>query len=236
MCTCSRWCWGLTSRARLEEFLGALQQVVGPARHLPDVAGLGGAGRAGAGGVAAGGAAGHRGEPAAAAGRTRSASCWRAAGSRMDLGRAPLLRVHVAAEPGTGRWLALLQVHHLVLDHTGLEVVLGEIAALLARAGRTGCRTPLPFRDFVAQARLGVPREEHERYFAGAAGGCDRADRAVRAAGRARRRQRGAAQARVAVDAELAGRVRERARAAGVSPATVFHLAWARVLAAAGRA
>ena len=54
----------------------------------------------------------------------------------MDLSRAPLLRLTAAAEPGTGRWLALLQVHHLVLDHAALEVVLEEIAALLA--GRAG--------------------------------------------------------------------------------------------------
>jgi amino acid adenylation domain-containing protein len=45
-----------------------------------------------------------------------------------------------------------------------------------------------------------------------------------------------AVQARLWVDAELAARLRERARLAGVSPATIFHLAWARVLAVlAGR-
>ena len=83
----------------------------------------------------------------------------------MDLGRAPLLRLTAAAEPGTGRYLALLQMHHMVLDHAGLEMVLEEIAAVLA--GRADALPePLPFRDFVAQARLGVPREDHERYFA----------------------------------------------------------------------
>ena len=87
----------------------------------------------------------------------------------MDLGRAPLLGVHVAAEPGSGRWLVLVRVHHLVMDHTALEVVLGEVAALLGGEGGR-LPVPLPFRDFVAQARLGVPREEHERYFAGLLG------------------------------------------------------------------
>jgi hypothetical protein len=89
-----------------------------------------------------------------------------AAAPRMDLTAAPLLRAQVAAEPGTGRWLALLQVHHLLLDHTGLDVVLGEIAAMLAGED-DGLLEPLPFREFVAHARLGVSREEHERYFTG---------------------------------------------------------------------
>ena len=90
-----------------------------------------------------------------------------AAGERMDLGRAPLLRVYAAAAPGgNGRWLGLVQVHHLLLDHTGMEVVLEEIRALLSGdAGRLPA--PVPFREYVARARLGVPREEHERYFAG---------------------------------------------------------------------
>ena len=153
-----------------------------------------------------------------------------AAGPRMDLGRAPLLRLYAAAEPGPGRWLGLLQRHHMVLDHVSLEVVQGEIAAVLA--GRAGeLPEPLPFRDFVAQARLGVAREEHERYFAGLLGDVTEPTAPfglleVRGDGSAARRDRGP------VDPVLGGQVRELARALGTSPATVFHLAWARVLAA----
>ena len=77
----------------------------------------------------------------------RRGGCWRAAGPGMDLRRAPLLDVQVAAEPGTGRWLALVRVHHLVLDHTGLELVLAEITALLA-GHEDQLPEPLPFRDY----------------------------------------------------------------------------------------
>ena len=160
-----------------------------------------------------------------------------AAGPRMDVGRAPLLDVHIAPPepgPGTGGWLALVRVHHLVLDHTALDVVLGEVRALLGGEGDR-LPVPLPFRDFVAQARLGVAREEHQRYFAGLLG-----DVAEPTAPFGLLDARGdgsaAAEVRVVLDAGLAGRVREAARGLGVSAATVFHLVWARVLAAvAGR-
>ena len=68
-----------------------------------------------------------------------------AAGERMDLSRAPLLRIHATAAPGdAGRWLGLVQIHHLLLDHTGLDVVLEEIRALLsgdAASCRPRCRS-----------------------------------------------------------------------------------------------
>ena len=111
-----------------------------------------------------------------------------AAGPRMDLGRAPLLGVHIAAEPGGG-WLALVRVHHLTVDHTALDMVTGEVAMVLA--GRAGdLPVPVPFRDFVAQARLGTPARGTPGILRRAAGGRDRADRGVRYHRRARRRIR----------------------------------------------
>jgi amino acid adenylation domain-containing protein len=153
-----------------------------------------------------------------------------AAGSRMDLGSAPLLRVYVAAEPGSQRWLALLQVHHLILDNTALELMLGEVAAF-ARGDGDLLEQPVPFRDFVVRARLASSRQEHERFFAGLLSDVTTPTAPyglldVHEDGTA------AGQARLPVDDELAARVREQARAAHVSPATLFHLVWARVLAA----
>jgi amino acid adenylation domain-containing protein len=147
----------------------------------------------------------------------------------MDLGAAPLMRIYVAREPGTRQWLALLQVHHLLQDHTALEVVLDDIGALL-RGEIDQLPEPPPYRNFVAQARLGVPREEHERFFAALLSDVTQPTVPfglvdTHAAGTV------ADEARLLVDHELAGQVRERARLLGVSPANLFHLAWARVLA-----
>ena len=219
---------GFESRDRLDGFLGAVQQVVG--RHDIYRTSLAWEGLA---------------EPVqvvwrrapipvtevsiTANGADGVAELLAVAGSWLDLRRAPLLRVHVAAEPGSGRWLALLQIHHLVQDNLGRNVVLGEITALLRGEGDR-LPDPLPFRDFVAQARLGVPREEHERYFAGLLGDVTEPTAPfglldVRGDGTNARSARGV------VDQELAGRLRAGARALGVSPATLFHLVFARVLA-----
>ncbi|WP_416987052.1 amino acid adenylation domain-containing protein, partial [Streptomyces sp. T028] len=151
------------------------------------------------------------------------------AGSWLDLRRAPLLRVHVAAELGSERWLAVVQIHHLLQDHTALEVVMGEVEAFMAGRGDE-LPVPLPFRDFVAQARLGVSRAEHEEYFAGVLGDVTEPTLPFGLSD-AHGDGTGARRARVTLEEGLAGRVRERARGLGVSPATLFHVAWARVLA-----
>src|SRR5205814_2923874 len=132
------------------------------------------------------------------------------------------LAVDIAAEPGSDRWLALLQIHHLVQDHVGMEVTLGEVMTVLGGQA-AALPEPLPFRDFVAQARLGVPREEHQRYFAGLLGDVTEPTAPFGLAD-ARGGGAEAADAHLVLDDGLARRLREVARERGVSPATLFHV------------
>ncbi len=85
---------------------------------------------------------------------------------RIDLGRAPLLRFVIAREPGHGRWLLLELQHHLIGDHTTLEVMRAEVQAVLE--GREHeLSAPQPFRNLVAQTHLGGDAKADEAFFRG---------------------------------------------------------------------
>ncbi|HYH79872.1 MAG TPA: amino acid adenylation domain-containing protein, partial [Longimicrobium sp.] len=148
---------------------------------------------------------------------------------RMDLGRAPLLRACIAEDRARGRWLLLMLTHHLTEDHESLEVLREEISAHL-RGVESELPAPLPFRNYVARARLGVSREEHERFIRGMLGDVEEPTAPyglldVWGEGH------GIGEARLPVAGDLGARLRRRARALGVSAASLCHLAWAQVLA-----
>ncbi|HEY8003625.1 MAG TPA: amino acid adenylation domain-containing protein, partial [Phenylobacterium sp.] len=83
---------------------------------------------------------------------------------RLDIRQAPMLRLFVAHDALQDRWLLQWWYSHLLADHTTLEVLQGEIQAhLLGKVDQLP--QPQPFRNFVAQARLGLSREEHEAFF-----------------------------------------------------------------------
>ena len=148
----------------------------------------------------------------------------------LDVRQAPLFRVAVAQDPMTGRWVMILLFHHLVSDHMALEFVFDEIRAHLLKSDEE-LAEPVPFRNFVAQARLGVSRAEHESFFREMLGDVEEPTAAfglvdVQGDGST------IAQAQRRLDAALSQRLRGHARMLGVSTASLFHVAWARVLGA----
>jgi amino acid adenylation domain-containing protein len=147
----------------------------------------------------------------------------------LDVTRAPLMDLHVA-EVG-GRWLVLLRLHHLTADHTGKEFLLEEVREVLA--GRAAdLPAPVPFREFVAATAADPDREaRQEHFFSRLIGDVDEPTTPyglTDARGDGHAAERG----HVRVDDGTGAAIRAAARRCRTSPAVLWHLAWARVLAA----
>ncbi|WP_407119502.1 amino acid adenylation domain-containing protein [Bradyrhizobium sp. LMG 9283] len=148
---------------------------------------------------------------------------------RIELGRAPLLRFVIAREPGSGRWLLLELQHHLIGDHTTLELMHAEVRAVLE--GREDeLAAPQPFRNLVAAARLDVGAKAHEEFFRTMLGDIDEPCTPfglceVQGDGS------GTREAQRMLPQALSARLRSQGRRLGVSLASLCHLAWGQVVA-----
>jgi amino acid adenylation domain-containing protein len=147
---------------------------------------------------------------------------------RIDVREAPLLRMQLADDASQGRWLGLLQFHHLVIDNSTLGLILSEVIAQLR--GSDEPAETVPFRDFVAESRLGVSEGEHLKFFREMLGDFDEPTAPF---GLLEVRGNGldVEEARLPLQPKLARAVRANARRLGVTPSSLFHLAWALVLA-----
>ncbi|AIO93063.1 non-ribosomal peptide synthetase [Burkholderia pseudomallei] len=149
-------------------------------------------------------------------------------GYRMDVSRAPLMHVHAACDGEHERWVARVLFHHLSIDHTTLERVIEEARAI-GQGRAEDLPRPVPFRNFVAQARLGVSEADHEAYFRAKLGDIDEPTApfgllSVQGDGRE------IAEAARRLKPELSGALRGHARRLGVSAASMMHVAWGLVL------
>ena len=148
---------------------------------------------------------------------------------RIDVRQAPMIRAMAARDHASGRYLLQLPSHHLVVDHTTLELLVEEIGMI-----QRGTLLPpaVPFRDFVARARYGVKPEEQEVFFRQMLADVEEPTapfNLIDIQGNGSTVE----QARLAMPPLLAARLRQAAQRHGVSAATIFHLAWAVVLARA---
>ena len=149
---------------------------------------------------------------------------------RIDVRKAPMIRLLAAQDAANDRWLLQLASHHLISDHTTLERMVHEIGLL--QQGRSSELPPVvPFRNFVAQAVLGADEAAHEAFFTDMLGDIEETTAPfgildVMGDGST------VEEIHHPLPADLSARIRQVARAQGVSAASVFHLAWALVLSA----
>ncbi|KAI8603716.1 hypothetical protein EDD21DRAFT_423127 [Dissophora ornata] len=147
---------------------------------------------------------------------------------RIDLSQAPLLRF-ITAQEFDGRWILVRLLHHLIGDHSTLETIEDETRAF--SEGRGGTLPPAHhYRNLIAQARLGVSDESHERFFKEMLGDIDSPSLPF---GIADVHGDGveATESQMMLSQDMNDRLRSQARNLGVSVASLCHMAWAIVVA-----
>jgi aryl carrier-like protein len=147
---------------------------------------------------------------------------------RLDIRHAPLMRVCIARDTHDDRWTMLQLSHHIINDHAARDLMLQEVA-LHIRGEIDRLPRPLPFRNFVTQARRGVSQQEHEAFFRKMLGDVDEPTIPfgiddVYGDGS------NLGQSQYEVGHSLSARIRSCVRECGVSAASLFHLTWALVL------
>lgn len=148
---------------------------------------------------------------------------------RIDVRKAPMLQIFWAQDAVNHRIVLQLFVHHIVLDRAAGEALLDEMAAHLSGRANDLPASP-PFRDFVARTRLRASAWKHEPFFSKMLGDVTEPTAPfgmldVRGDGSNVKEQR------LQLNLALSSRVRSAARSLKVSVASIWHMAFAHVLA-----
>ena len=146
---------------------------------------------------------------------------------RLDPQQAPLLAAFVAHEPNGGPSYLVLLYHHLIGDHLSMELLVTEAHAFLL--GREAeLLPPLAYRRFIEQGKQ-MSVQQHEDYFRESLGDVTEPTAPF---GVIDTHGSGLEVGRTArtITGDLARRVRDAARRERLSPAVLFHAAWALVV------
>jgi len=144
---------------------------------------------------------------------------------RLDLQRAPLMRVEVVSDPHNTHCYALLQIHHIVDDATSLKILVSEAVAHLQGHAHL-LPDSVPYREHVAHALACTSTQDTESFFRTKLEGLDEPTAPFGLL-----EVREAEEAQEELRPELARRVRVQARRLCVSTATLLHAAWGLVVA-----
>ncbi|WP_372394034.1 amino acid adenylation domain-containing protein [Xanthomonas sp. NCPPB 3582] len=148
----------------------------------------------------------------------------------LDLGKAPLLRIGYAYDGVGGCWVGVLVFHHLIGDAASLGGLLQELGCRM-QGDDLGLPPLFPYREYTMQARSSQQSQEHSSFFTEMLGDISEPTLLLGI----EQLEPGHSTTRMVVQslsAELDRRLRMQARQLGVSAASLYHVAWAQVLAA----
>ncbi|MDR7123145.1 condensation domain-containing protein, partial [Rheinheimera soli] len=146
----------------------------------------------------------------------------------MALDQAPLVKVQVTKGAESEEHFVLIQFHHMVSDHVGIDIIQQELAAF-ERGDTAGLATPMPYREFIAHTLHLAEQYDAGAYFKATLGDITRSClpfglNDIQGDG-SRIIER-----REALPEAVSEQLRAAAKQARVSPAVLFHGAWGLLL------
>jgi amino acid adenylation domain-containing protein len=149
----------------------------------------------------------------------------------IDLQQAPLALLLVTTDTQSGKWYALLQLHHLLSDLQSLKVLIEEAMAFL-EGREIELPDPENYRNYVVSRLESAPEEEKESaiFFDTKLNEVDEPTAPFGVMDVHADRGRPVEASR-AIGPQLTQEIRTQARLSGVSAARLFHAAWGLVTA-----
>lgn len=146
----------------------------------------------------------------------------------MDLSKAPMIRVKLAKDPQSANWFFILQYHHLISDNESAAIMAAELSAFAS--GSQASLTPsVPYRNFVAHTLYLNDQSRAEQYFTSILSDVTEPTLPFNL-GDVRTGSRKVDLIRKPLEPGLARSIRICAKELKISPAVIFHTAWAWVV------
>lgn len=147
----------------------------------------------------------------------------------LNIRQAPLLKLQIASDPQSSSWYVVLQLHHIIGDAVSMKLIVSETLAILD-GHKLELQKPFPYRNHIWQTLMHSANHVHEDFFKVKLGDVCKPTVPfglldVRSNGNQ------IEESSLELSEELGGRIRARAGRLGVSVATIFHVAWALVVA-----
>lgn len=149
---------------------------------------------------------------------------------KIALDQAPLLQVQLTQVPESEEYLMILSFHHIISDHVGFDIIQDELVAY-HEGTLTQQEKPAPYREFVAHALDLAKHNDAEAFFNQLLADVEEPTTPfglsdIQGDGRQ------IIESTAAVPQTVALKIKQLCQKLNTSPATIFHSAWAMVIAA----